>query len=135
MERFARMYASAKRAVLIWSMGITQHEHGVENVHAIVNLGLARGFVAAAHGALDVRDEAPCPAQAALVPSRLEDRNRRVRRREKSFGTAARVAEDEDVRELEARPGLGAAIAVGRAASAAAASTSSARRRSPKPRS
>jgi molybdopterin-dependent oxidoreductase alpha subunit len=45
MERFARMYASAKCAVLVWSMGITQHEHGVENVHAIVNLGLARGNV------------------------------------------------------------------------------------------
>ena len=29
----------------MWSMGITQHEHGVENVHAIVNLGLARGNV------------------------------------------------------------------------------------------
>ena len=45
MERFARMYASARSAVLVWSMGITQHEHGVENVHAIVNLGLARGNV------------------------------------------------------------------------------------------
>ena len=31
--------------VLVWSMGITQHEHGVDNVHAIVNLGLARGNV------------------------------------------------------------------------------------------
>ena len=39
------MYASAKSAVLVWSMGITQHEHGVENVQAIVNLGLARGNV------------------------------------------------------------------------------------------
>ena len=45
MARFARMYASAKRAVLVWSMGITQHEHGVDNVQAIVNLGLARGNV------------------------------------------------------------------------------------------
>ena len=45
MERFARLYASARSAVLVWSMGITQHEHGVENVHAIVNLGLARGNV------------------------------------------------------------------------------------------
>ena len=44
-DRFARMYASAKSAVLVWSMGITQHEHGVENVQAIVNLGLARGNV------------------------------------------------------------------------------------------
>jgi molybdopterin-dependent oxidoreductase alpha subunit len=39
------MYADAKSAVLVWSMGITQHEHGVENVHAIVNLGLARGNI------------------------------------------------------------------------------------------
>src|SRR5262249_39062526 len=45
MRRFADLYASAKRAVLVWSMGITQHEHGVENVQAIVNLGLARGNV------------------------------------------------------------------------------------------
>jgi molybdopterin-dependent oxidoreductase alpha subunit len=45
MERFARMYASAKSAVLIWSMGITQHEHGTDNVSAIANLGLLRGNV------------------------------------------------------------------------------------------
>jgi molybdopterin-dependent oxidoreductase alpha subunit len=45
MSRFAHMYAAAKSAVLVWSMGITQHEHGVENVQAIVNLGLARGNV------------------------------------------------------------------------------------------
>jgi molybdopterin-dependent oxidoreductase alpha subunit len=45
MERFAHMYAAAKSAVLVWSMGITQHEHGIDNVTAIVNLGLARGNV------------------------------------------------------------------------------------------
>jgi molybdopterin-dependent oxidoreductase alpha subunit len=45
MERFAQMYASARTAVLVWSMGITQHEHGSDNVAAIVNLGLARGNV------------------------------------------------------------------------------------------
>ena len=45
MERFARMYADAKSAVLIWSMGITQHEHGTDNVSAIANLGLVRGNV------------------------------------------------------------------------------------------
>ena len=28
MERFARMYAGATTAVLVWSMGITQHERG-----------------------------------------------------------------------------------------------------------
>jgi molybdopterin-dependent oxidoreductase alpha subunit len=45
MERFARMYAAADRAVVVWSMGITQHEHGADNVAAIVNLALARGNV------------------------------------------------------------------------------------------
>jgi molybdopterin-dependent oxidoreductase alpha subunit len=45
MERFARLYASAPAAVLVWSMGITQHEHGTDHVAAIVNLGLARGNV------------------------------------------------------------------------------------------
>jgi len=45
MERFARMYASAKSAVFVWSMGITQHRFGVQNVSAIANLALARGNV------------------------------------------------------------------------------------------
>jgi molybdopterin-dependent oxidoreductase alpha subunit len=45
MERFARMYTGAGSAVLIWSMGVTQHQHGSDNVAAIVNLALARGNV------------------------------------------------------------------------------------------
>ena len=39
------MYAAAPTAVLVWSMGITQHETGTDNVAAIVNLALARGNV------------------------------------------------------------------------------------------
>src|SRR5215213_999801 len=45
MEGLARMLGEADRGVLVWSMGVTQHERGEENVRAIVNLGLARGFV------------------------------------------------------------------------------------------
>jgi molybdopterin-dependent oxidoreductase alpha subunit len=45
MEAFARRYASVRSAVLVWSMGITQHCAGVDNVAAIVNLALARGNV------------------------------------------------------------------------------------------
>jgi molybdopterin-dependent oxidoreductase alpha subunit len=45
MQRLAKMLAKARSAVFVWSMGITQHSHGVENVRAIVNLALARGFV------------------------------------------------------------------------------------------
>ncbi len=31
--------------MFVWSMGITQHRFGVDNVKAIVNLALARGMV------------------------------------------------------------------------------------------
>ena len=45
MRAVRRMLGSAKTAVLVWSMGVTQHEFGEDNVRAIVNLGLTRGFV------------------------------------------------------------------------------------------
>jgi molybdopterin-dependent oxidoreductase alpha subunit len=45
MLEFARMVGHAQTGVLVWSMGLTQHEFGEDNVRAIVNLGLARGFV------------------------------------------------------------------------------------------
>src|SRR5204862_2928804 len=45
MELFADLYASSDAAVLVWSMGITQHAHGTANVEAIANLALARGNV------------------------------------------------------------------------------------------
>jgi molybdopterin-dependent oxidoreductase alpha subunit len=52
MLRFARLLAAKQNVVLIWSMGITQHACGVENVHAIVNLALARGYVGHAKSGL-----------------------------------------------------------------------------------
>ena len=45
MEAFAEMLRDADTAVLVWSMGITQHEFGEDNVRAIVNLALTKGFV------------------------------------------------------------------------------------------
>jgi len=45
MLRFAEMLAKAQSGIFIWSMGITQHAHGVENVKAIINLCLSRGFI------------------------------------------------------------------------------------------
>jgi molybdopterin-dependent oxidoreductase alpha subunit len=45
LERFVDLYAGASAAVLIWSMGITQHRDAVDGVQAIVNVGLARGNV------------------------------------------------------------------------------------------
>lgn len=44
MEEFARLLVARPNAVFIWSMGLTQHEHGVDTVKALMNLGLARGL-------------------------------------------------------------------------------------------
>jgi len=45
MEEFARLLRDAKTAVLVWSMGITQHSFGGDTVKMILNLGLSRGYV------------------------------------------------------------------------------------------
>ncbi len=45
VEAFVDEYASAGAAILLWSMGITQHRDSVDGVRAIVNLALARGNV------------------------------------------------------------------------------------------
>jgi molybdopterin-dependent oxidoreductase alpha subunit len=45
MLELARMLGEADTAVLVWSMGVTQHECGEDNVRSIINLALARGFV------------------------------------------------------------------------------------------
>jgi molybdopterin-dependent oxidoreductase alpha subunit len=45
MQEFAELLRDAKNAVLVWSMGITQHTFGGDAVSMILNLGLARGYV------------------------------------------------------------------------------------------
>lgn len=43
--RFAETYARAKNVVFGWTMGITHHLHGADNVRMIANLALLRGMV------------------------------------------------------------------------------------------
>ena len=45
MQEFAELIRNAKTAVLVWSMGITQHVFGADAVSMILNLGLMKGFV------------------------------------------------------------------------------------------
>ncbi len=45
IDDIAQRYARAKNAVFCWTMGITHHAHGVQNVQAIGNLALVRGMV------------------------------------------------------------------------------------------
>ena len=45
IDAIATAYAEAKNVVFSWTMGITHHVHGVENVQAIANLALLRGMI------------------------------------------------------------------------------------------
>lgn len=45
MRRFAEMLRSARSGIFVWSMGLTQHAHGVDTIRALVNVSLARGWV------------------------------------------------------------------------------------------
>lgn len=45
LDAAAKMYAQSGATVFAWTMGITHHMHGVDNVRAIVNLALMRGMV------------------------------------------------------------------------------------------
>jgi len=45
MMEFAELIRDANKAVLVWSMGITQHSYGGDAVSMILNLGLMKGYV------------------------------------------------------------------------------------------
>ena len=52
MYRFAVAFGKARHAIVVWSMGITHHRYGSDNVRSIVNLQLARGNVGRPHTGL-----------------------------------------------------------------------------------
>ena len=90
--------ARPSSAVLVWSMGITQHEHGADNVAAIVNLGLARGNVGRPGAGLmpirghsGVQGGAEMGAYATAFPGGVDDRRRATPPRSPS-STASRSA-------------------------------------------
>lgn len=45
VDRAVTALVSARRGILMWAMGLTHHAHGVQNVAALANLALARGWV------------------------------------------------------------------------------------------
>jgi molybdopterin-dependent oxidoreductase alpha subunit len=44
IEQLADLLIARPKAIFVWSMGLTQHAHGVDTVKALVNVGLARGL-------------------------------------------------------------------------------------------
>ncbi len=74
MRRFAEMVHKAKTGILVWSMGITQHEFGVSNVKAVVNIALSQGWVGKEHcGVVPIRGHSGVQggAEVGAVPNVL----------------------------------------------------------------
>jgi molybdopterin-dependent oxidoreductase alpha subunit len=44
IEAFARLLMLRPNAIFVWSMGLTQHAHGVDTIRALINVALARGL-------------------------------------------------------------------------------------------
>ena len=78
MRAFARAARrQAATRMFVWSMGLTQHAHGVDTIHALVNLGLARGLPGAPHrGLVPIRGHSGVQggAEVGCVPATCRPR-------------------------------------------------------------
>ena len=78
MRRFAEQLRDARNGIFVWSMGLTQHVHGVETIQALVNVGLARGWVGRAKtGLMPIRGHSGVQggAEVGCAPT-LEEKQR-----------------------------------------------------------
>ncbi len=67
MQALGQQLGTAKTGVLVWSMGVTQHLSGEDTVRAIVNLGLALGWVGRDHcGLMPIRGHSGVQAGAEM---------------------------------------------------------------------
>ncbi len=56
MRAFAGLLVRKPNTIFVWSMGLTQHVHGVDTVKALMNVALARGLVGGEHrGVMPIR--------------------------------------------------------------------------------
>src|SRR5438093_9539522 len=102
LRAFAKTYRDARSAVLVWSMGVTQHVCGTESVQGIVDLALARGNVGRPGAGLmpirghsGVQGGAEMGAYATAFPGGLSVTDENARALGERYGF-----------EVPARPGL-----------------------------
>jgi molybdopterin-dependent oxidoreductase alpha subunit len=93
LRRFAALYANAKTAVLLYSMGLTQYVFGVDNVKMVVNLALARGNlgrekcgIIPIRGHSGVQGTAECGADSDKLPGGIEITDESCARLEAAWG-------------------------------------------------
>lgn len=72
MQAFARLLVDRPNTIFVWSMGLTQHAHGVDTVKALMNVALARGlFGRERRGVMPIRGHSGVQggAEVGCVPS------------------------------------------------------------------
>lgn len=95
IERFAELYGAAGRAVLLYSMGLTQYAFGVDNVKMVVNLALCRGNlgrektgIIPIRGHSGVQGTAECGVDADKLPGGVDISDESCARFEAAWGHA-----------------------------------------------
>lgn len=75
IDRIAERYIKSQRTIFSWTMGITHHTHGVENVQAIVNLAAMRGMIGrAGAGLMPIRGHSNVQGMGSMgVTPQLKD--------------------------------------------------------------
>lgn len=92
LRGLAQTYKGAKSAVIVYSMGLTQYEFGVDNVKMVVNLALARGMIGKKNcgilpirGHSGVQGSAECGADADKLPGAVDINDENCDRFEKAY--------------------------------------------------
>jgi molybdopterin-dependent oxidoreductase alpha subunit len=76
MRAFARLLTDRPNAIFVWSMGLTQHAHGVDTVRALMNVALARGLFGREHrGVMPIRGHSGVQGGAEVGCSPVVDRS------------------------------------------------------------
>ena len=115
MHRFARMYARSHGTVFVWSMGMTQHACGTDNVLALINLALARGNVGRpgaglmpVRGHSGVQGGAEMGAYATVFPGGAPIAPESARELERAYGFPIRGERGLSAAEMVEAAGRGA---------------------------
>jgi molybdopterin-dependent oxidoreductase alpha subunit len=93
IRRLAGLYARARSMVIVYSMGLTQYEFGVDNVRMVVNVALARGMIGREkcgilpiRGHSGVQGTAECGADADKLPGAVDITEENCARVEAAYG-------------------------------------------------
>ena len=76
LREVARAYATAKNAMILWGMGISQHTHGTDNARCLIALSLITGQIGRPGTGLHPlrgQNNVQGPSDAGLIPMVLPD--------------------------------------------------------------